>query len=437
VSTTCCQSVRGRFENVCVSRLALAQRLLNGKEPPIDWICQHAGSRESHPAGDRLKTWPDHHCRVEICGLLMTRTDTTSCSMVETQAKEPLPPALSSASSLPVPKSIYVTTAAEADKNWKRNRTSRWYKQGADPKDLTGNYAFQRLRKTWLLRTWFTPQIDPKFKLRSEDKFFAIGSCFARGLEHALVKHRVAVESAAPEFARLQPVNKEVTGLGFTNKYNTFSMLNELRWALDPAATFPMESIVQVSKDTWSDPHTTPTLEPAGFEETMDRRALMQTVTKRITNCRAVIITLGLAEVWRDIKADVYINRTPLMKIHPGRYEFHLTGFAENWNNLEAIHVLLSRYGHPDFRIVVTVSPVPLMATFSTMDVVAANTYAKSLLRAVAQEWAAAHDNVDYFPSYEIVQNSDRAATWEADLRHVRAAGAEHIMELFLRNYLG
>jgi hypothetical protein len=244
------------------------------------------------------------------------------------------------------------------------------------------------------------------------------------------------VESAAPEFARLQPVNEDVSGLGFTNKYNTFSILNELRWALDPDAVFPVESIVQVTKSTWSDPHTTPTLELVGFDETLKRRSLMQTVTKRIINCRALIITLGLAEVWRDLQTDVYINRTPLFKSHPDRYEFHLTSFAENWNNLEAIHALLSRYGHPDLCIVVTVSPVPLMTTFSTMDVVVANTYAKSLLRAVAQEWAAAHDNVDYFPSYEIVQNSDRAATWEADLRHVTGGGTEHIMKLFLQSYL-
>ena len=38
--------------------------------------------------------------------------------------------------------------------------------------------AFQRLR-----HTWFTPRINPKFRLRRDDKFYAIGSCFARGLE--------------------------------------------------------------------------------------------------------------------------------------------------------------------------------------------------------------------------------------------------------------
>jgi GSCFA family len=368
--------------------------------------------------------------------LLITKTDKSSCSMLEKHASRLPPSELPRASSSPIATSIYVATSAEADKNW-QNRANRWYKKEADPNDPTGDYAFQRLRKTWLSRTCFTPQIDPKFKLRSDDKFFAIGSCFARGLENALIKRRIAVESAAPEFAKLQPANKEVTGLGFTNKYNTFSILNELRWALDPEAVFPVESIAQVTESTWSDPHTTPTLEPAGFEETLERRRLIQTVTRRITDCRAVIITLGLVEVWRDLKANVYVNRTPLLKIHPTRYEFHLTGFTENWHNLEATHALLSRHGHPDMRIVVTVSPVPLMATFSKMDVIVANTYAKSLLRAVAQQWAAAHDNVDYFPSYEIVQNSDRSAIWEDDLRHVTPGGTEHIMELFLQNYLG
>jgi hypothetical protein len=86
--------------------------------------------------------------------------------------------------------------------------------------------------------------------------------------------------------------------------------------------------------------------------------------------------------------------------------------------------------------VIVTVSPVPLMNTFSTMDIVVANTWAKSLLRAVAQEWAAAHSNVDYFPSYEIMQNSDRFAVWEHDLRHVKGVGVQHIMKLFLRNYI-
>ncbi len=331
-------------------------------------------------------------------------------------------------------KSLHIASAAEAIKNYRENTAATWYKDKVDPDDLTGKYAFQRLRQTW-----FTPQVVPKFKLRRDDKFYAIGSCFARGLESCLQSNGIATESVAPEFSTLQPAKEGATGLGFTNKYNTYSMLNELRWALDPQATFPNESVVRLTATTWYDPHTNPTLSFVSLEETLERRALMQAVTKRVRNCRAVVVTLGLAEVWRDIQTDVYLNCTPipsLFKTEPNRYEFHLTSFAQNWDNLETIYRLLTRYGHPDLHIIVTVSPVPLMNTFSTMDIVVANAWAKALLRAVAHEWAAAHPNVDYFPSYEIVQNSDRAAVWEKDLRHVTGPGVQHIMQLFLRKYI-
>jgi hypothetical protein len=353
--------------------------------------------------------------------------------MSETRISEPAVPVSSSAAPL-ASGSIYVATSAEVDENYFGNDTRTWCKQGSDPHGRPCNYASQRLQQSW-----FSPTITPKFKLRHDDRVYAIGSCFARGLENSLIARKITVESAAPEFAKLQPANRATSGLGFINKYNTFSILNELRWALDPNAVFPVKSIAQVTDTTWSDPHSTPKLKLAGLEETLERRSLMQMVAQRIVNCRTVIITLGLVEVWRDLKADVYLNSTPVRALvlgQPRRYEFHVASFTQNWANLEAIHALLSQYGHPELRIVVTVSPVPLQTTFSKMDVVVANTYSKSLLRTVAQQWAATHDNVDYFPSYEIVQNSDRAAVWESDLRHVKPAGVKHIMDLFLRSYL-
>jgi len=241
-------------------------------------------------------------------------------------------------SNRPASKSPYVATAAEAMENYKGNDAGVWYEDDADPNDVAGRCAFQRLRKTW-----FTPQIDPKFKFHRDDKFYAIGSCFARGLEHFLVKQNIGVESVAPEFAKLQPAKSRVSALGFTNKYNTYSILNELRWALDPNAAFPLESIVRLTKTTWYDLHTNPMLNFTGFEETLERRVLMQEVTKRIKNCRAIIITLGLAEVWRDVQADVFVDCTPLdvayalkpsaapslFEPEPDRYEFHLAGFAQ------------------------------------------------------------------------------------------------------------
>ena len=323
-------------------------------------------------------------------------------------------------------------TTAEVDRYF-ANPCSRWHEKGALPYETDGKLAFQRLRQPL-----FTPAIRPGFRVRREDKLFAIGSCFARGIESALIEQKMDVLSRTTEFDSFPAINDEAR-LGFTNKYNTFSIYNELCWALDPAAKFPRKSLVDIGDGLFYDPHTNPALQLASLEETIHRHQIIESVTRRIAQCRVVIITLGLAEVWRDKIANIFLNHAPIpdaVRSHPDRYEFHITNFAQNLSNLERIHTLLSQFGHADVQIVVTVSPVPLLATFSGEDVVLANTYSKSLLRTVAQEWAAAHKNVHYFPSYEIVQNSDRLVTWEEDLRHVKGKVAEHIMKLFLRHYL-
>ena len=89
-------------------------------------------------------------------------------------------------------KSPCVATAAEAMENYKGNGAGTWYEDDADAEDTAGRFAFQRLRKTW-----FTPQVDPRFKLRRDDNFYAIGSCFARGLEQFLAKHDIDIERVA------------------------------------------------------------------------------------------------------------------------------------------------------------------------------------------------------------------------------------------------
>jgi hypothetical protein len=329
--------------------------------------------------------------------------------------------------------SIYVADLRTARRNYRRDTRSRWYQKEAAPNDPNGTYAFQRLR-----RPLFTPIIDPQFKIDPGDKFFAIGSCFARGIEKALLGRNMEVLSAAPEFASLQTISKEVTGLGFTNKYNSFSILNELMWALDPKAEYPRESIVELDDGLVLDPHINQALPLAPLAETWRRRQLIQMVNRRAAQCRVIIITLGLVEAWRDKLTGMFVNFTPPVREdrYGDRYEFHVTGFGQNVDALEKIHSLLGEFGHPDVQIVVTVSPVPLMATFTNDDVVLANTHAKSLLRTAAQQWAAAHNNVHYFPSYEIVQNSDRAKAWKPDLRHVEEDVTQHIMQLFLNTYL-
>ncbi|PYJ17348.1 MAG: hypothetical protein DME96_06290 [Verrucomicrobia bacterium] len=99
----------------------------------------------------------------------------------------------------------------------------------------------------------------------------------------------------------------------------------------------------------------------------------------------------------------------------------------EDLVNLEAVHALLTRFGHPDVQFVVNGFARATDGDFFSRRYLLANTYSKSLLRTVAQQWTAIHQNVHYFPSCEIVLNPDRAA---------RFAAHKHVCELAFKRFV-
>ena len=322
-----------------------------------------------------------------------------------------------------------------AVRNLVENASGRWFKNGIDVHDRKGPFAVQRLH-----HRLFTPSIpDPGFRMKRKEALFAMGSCFARGIENALLGKKFTVLSAATEFDDFELGVAGVTGRGFMNKYSTHSMRHEFEWALDESKAFPQESLVEEEGGVWVDPSTNPTLKRVDLEGTLSRRATISEVVRRVRDCRLVVLTLGLVELWYDREAGIHLNSAPtphMRRTYPGRYTFQVTGFRENRDNMEAIGSLLARVGRPDQQIVVTTSPVPLMATFTDRDVVVANTYSKSVLRAVAEDFAAAHSHTHYFPSYEIVMNSERQAAWSEDGRHVVPEVVHHIMDLFRSKFV-
>ncbi len=76
-------------------------------------------------------------------------------------------------------------------------------------------------------------------------------------------------------------------------------------------------------------------------------------------------------------------------------------------------------------RVILTFSPVPLVATMEDRSVLVSTTYSKSVLRVAAEEIAAQRDFVAYFPSYEVITgNYNRGGYFAEDLRSVTEAGA-------------
>lgn len=311
----------------------------------------------------------------------------------------------------------------------------RWHKDGINTADENGDLAVNRLNNPVLQMF-----ADPSASLSKNSSFFMIGSCFARGLESALTREGFEVLSLTDEFSRWRAINDKVKPVGVTNRYNTGSILNDFRWALDPERSFPEDAYVAYDSEKFIDLHMNPQLPPASIAELRERRKIWSNVTAKLKNVDVVTITLGLVEVWEDEKLNLICNTTPdgrVTRKNPGRFTFKTLGFAENLSNLKEIHHLMSMYGAPGHRIIVTVSPVPLARTFTRNDVIHANTYSKSVLRAVAEEFVDAYENVDYFPSYEIAMNSQHNLVWADDKRHVKGGFANMIMEQFTATYFG
>ncbi len=144
------------------------------------------------------------------------------------------------------------------------------------------------------------------------------------------------------------------------------------------------------------------------------------------------VLTLGLTEIWR-MKADgAVLSRVP-WRLSPALVEHHVMSTSECLAELELMRETLQRH-NPRMRFIVTVSPVPLQATFrgDRMDCITASTHSKATLRVVAQEWSERHEDVTYFPSFETVMTCS-PDPWQYDQRHVRRETVDKVMHLFER----
>lgn len=285
------------------------------------------------------------------------------------------------------------------------------------------------------------PHAPRPFALRGDERVFCVGSCFARSIENALSRLGFEVLSMMPDLPRSP--NRDRSDRGMFNKYNVATILNELRWAFGEGPPYRHEDVLIA-------PPGNRLLQdyqlagPGYSEEPGFARAFREGFNRafaRIREADVVVLTLGLSEVWFDRASGLYLNAAPmehLVAAYPGRYELHVLDMAETLRQLEEIDRLLVAHLKPGFRLMVTVSPVPLWSTFRAQDVLTANSYSKSVLRAAVDPFLATRPHASYFPSFEFAQLSNPLAVWSReDFRHVDPHFVDYIMQSVLMQYGG
>ena len=281
------------------------------------------------------------------------------------------------------------------------------------------------------------PVVQPSFALSRDEPIFTIGSCFARNIE----RHLSSIGFDLPVLR----LAKETIGegnLNILNKYTPPSIRQELAWT---KAIFDRD-------DTVGEADVLPfllVLDNGRFVDTQRRNVdrggltLEQALTARrrfyvlfrqAFLCPVAIVTLGLVECWWDRETGEAVESSIHFK-GSDRFVFRRLRYVESLEHTNAALDLLLEGGVRN--VLITTSPVALSRTFTTDDVLVANTYSKSMLRTVAGEVAEARPEVDYFPSYESVMLTRRPEVWEPDNRHVSAGFVGRIMARVVETYAG
>lgn len=279
------------------------------------------------------------------------------------------------------------------------------------------------------------------WELPADARFSTFGSCFAQHISRALVARGLNWKEAEPVPGRTPEKLAKTYNYGvFTartgNIYTAAQLLTWTRLALGEATP----EAIEIWEDAEGRLHDTlrPKIEPEGFGSVAEARASLATTARAFRRAFAeaevFVFTLGLTEGWEDAETGQVWPLCPgtgVGAFDAERHRFVNYDYPRIRADLEtAMHLM--RGVNPGLRFLFTVSPVPLVATASGGHVLVSTMHSKSVLRAVAGELAAARDEVDYFPSYEIIAAPPvRAAFFEPNMRGIAAEGVDLVMRHF------
>lgn len=274
------------------------------------------------------------------------------------------------------------------------------------------------------------------------DRVVSAGSCFASNLvpylERAGVEY-VRTERPHPAFAGL------ADNLGYASFSAAYGNIYSARHLLQLLQR--VQGSFRPAEDRWHDgdlvrdPFRPGLRYPARSDGEHDALVgqHLAAVRRAFEAATVFVFTLGLTETWLsavDGAAYPACPGTIAGTFDPDRHVFRNFTTAEVRQDVEEFVAGL-RELNASARVVLTVSPVPLVATATDQHVLTATTYSKAVLRAAAGEVVAGDPGVAYFPAYEIVTGPQAPESYfEANRRDVSPEAVAAVMRTLLAGQL-
>jgi GSCFA family/Polysaccharide biosynthesis enzyme WcbI len=289
------------------------------------------------------------------------------------------------------------------------------------------------------------PVTTPVFRINRHQKIATAGSCFAQHIARTLSRNgfNYFVTETAPEGMdeiAAHSKNYDVFSARYGNLYTVRQLVQLIERAFD---IYKPEDQYWIRKDgRYVDPFR-PQIEPEGFADfdaaEASRNQHFSAVRKMFKEMDVFVFTLGLTEGWRSRHDGAVFPLAPGVAggdMDLARYEFVNFSAEDVSRDLDKLMDHLASINSA-CKVILTVSPVPLIATYEPRHALVATTYSKSVLRVAAEKAQKQYLNVEYFPSFEIITGSyNRGAYFDDDLRTVKDEGVAHVMRLFLKHYM-
>ena len=149
------------------------------------------------------------------------------------------------------------------------------------------------------------------------------------------------------------------------------------------------------------------------------------------------MFTLGLTESWKNTRGDYVYGICPGVAggtFDPAANVFHNLSVGECVVDLATAFETIQSI-NAGVKVLLTVSPVMLVATAESRSVLQSSIASKSILRAAADECMRSLSFVDYFPSYEIIAGPQAFGRFYTNGgRDVSQRGVELVMDVFFRS---
>lgn len=288
-------------------------------------------------------------------------------------------------------------------------------------------------------KEWTDSLSDEPPYLEKNDFVMSMGSCFAANLVPFLESANVQYVRTEKHPPFLQSSDNRFNYDVFSAAYGNLYTARAMRQLIERVNYRFVRTIEPwKSAQGFVDP-----LRP-GLPHLAETLGEYESLTESHLNCTkralqqssVLVLTLGLIEAWciRDNGAALPACPGSIAgEFSDSQHELVVFRFEEIVEDLIKLRAEVLEI-RPGMRFLVTVSPVPLVATATSENVVLANSLSKSVLRAAAARFVEMYPDCRYVPSFEILIGAQvRQSFFKSDCRSIAPEGVGRVMEHFLR----